>query len=130
MVLDPTRFAHSAGGNNHLFPVVKIDRTGFVRRSRHLQPLKRYGIYSLMYQLPHLFVKTGLAAFPENLCRLNCQRAVYVYGKLPMALNQPAFLNIPDKIKNLLRPPTANEGMITLPPRSNVFCSTFASSVA
>ena len=105
MMLDASRIAHAARGNDYLRLRKVVDGAGVLAGDSGLQAGKPDGIDSLLKELLRLIVKIIEHPFPENVRRFDGQRGVDVDFKVVMSIDHLVLLDVPDEIKHLLRAP-------------------------
>ena len=98
MVADAPRFTHSAGRQNHLAPLIKIDGFGFFRRHRSDQAGKSQGIFSPMHHFHGFFVKIAQHILPVDVGGLDGQGAVQIDGEIIVAPDQPIPADLVEEI--------------------------------
>ena len=103
MMLDTSGITHTAGRNDNLRFLVKVDHLGFISGNCCLQSRKTNWIDTSIYQIKRIFVKV-FHLLHKNTGSLNCQRTVHVYLKIIVSVDQLIFLDLTDKIQHFLRP--------------------------
>ena len=103
MVADAAGLAHAAGREDDLRLPIGVDHPGFVAGHADPQAGALDGVDALGQQGAGRLVKTVGVGIPEDAGRLDGKRAVDVHREIAVALDQTFFLDLPDKIKQLLR---------------------------
>ena len=102
VVADASGFAHAAGGQDDLGRAVGVDHAGVVAGHADAQPRHIDGVDALFQQSAGLGVKAVGVCIPEDAGGFGSQRAVDVDRKVAVPLDQPFFLDLPQKIQHLL----------------------------
>ena len=104
VVADTTGFAHTAGGQNHFGPGVKIYRFRLVGGNRQCHAVKPDGVDALPEDGQRFLVEIRFVALQENAGGLHRQRRIHVHGKIIVALDETPLLDLPDGVEHLLCP--------------------------
>ena len=124
MVADAARVAHAGGGDDDLGRRVAVDGHGFLFRLADVQTRELQGVPAALHQGEGFVVVALGKVFPEDRGGFARQRAVHKDREVFVALDTALGLIWRIKYKSSCVRPTAKLGMTTLPPLSNVDCST------
>ena len=102
VVPDTARFAHAAGGEDHLGGPVEIDGLGLIGGDTQGHAGRPDGVISRLEHRAGLRVQTAYVTLEENARGFHRQGGVHIHGEIRMARDQALLLDLPDGIEHLL----------------------------